>query len=167
MSVRRHANGAFYFHNEINTAAHILKDKELLQEFFEKYDDLFMRSSAGAAGDDSAVGKELTCLNWMASVVSTSHYTGVEKEIKLLFEKYQGDGLRLVISIFLSNPSISKNDKQINIEKVQHLFDTGVSQGIYSNTFNEALKEFDVLDSSAIKSISKPQKNRFWNRSKH
>jgi hypothetical protein len=165
MSLRRHANGAFHFMSEMVAAARVLKDKEILQEFFERHDALVMKGpNASSSESESAVAKELIGLTSMATVISATHLSGAEREIRQLYEKYGGDGLRLVQALLLSSPTASKSEKASNIDKVTKLFEQGVTTKIFSSTVSDYYKSFDAAENGLAKTTNKPSKNRFWNR---
>ena len=74
------------------------------------------------------------------------------------------DGLKLVMAVVISNPSISKSEKQVMVGRVNKLFEDGVAAKLYSPAVSEAFKGFNAAGQADTKPLNKASTNRFWKR---
>lgn len=170
MSIRKLANGSFHFISEIIATARVIEDKDNLLTYFEKYENIFIKSKATSNETINSLTLELTALNNVAVILSSTHISSIEMEVKALFEKYNGDGLKLVKALISSNPSLAKVDKQQNIDKVTKMFDNGVATKAFTKKCSDVYKDFDFVDKVLVKSTSTisrgiAKKASFWKKS--
>lgn len=131
MALRRLANGAFYFMNEVIASARVRRDEEILQEFFEKYDSMHMKKEISKTKDEqevlgtniSAVSYELIGLKCMAVCITAFHVSSAEREIRILFKKYNGgkkwlDLLSFEIDKLSSHRWLETRTKYIDIKSL-------------------------------------------------
>jgi hypothetical protein len=130
MALRGKATGTFTFVNELVVANKIIKDRTLLEEYFEKLMEVLQRGGLRVTKTnlyyDNIENALIECLEpllCVARILSSRNIQGVENDIKELFIRYGIDGLKLIQSCFLVNPCISKNDRWSLYEQVQKFFD--------------------------------------------
>ena len=71
--------------------------------------------------------KNFELMDSLARIVASKHPSSVEDDLKKLFEQWASDGLRLVNAAIEANPSISKQEKAINLEVIKKTFAEGQS----------------------------------------
>ena len=169
MTLRKLANGAFHFTNELVSAGMVVKDKKTLEEFFEVYEDTLKMGGLkfrNAGESDSLIEEHLEPLKHMSTIISATHISGATHSIKSLLSQFGGDGFKLVQCVILCNPGMSKSEKQQNIDKVTKVYEQGVSQGIYNKEMSDLYKDFDIIDNSVNKTAIKKEKSTFWGRAR-
>ena len=145
MTLRRHNPGSFKFRSELRAANKIIIDREYFLEFFSKYADVLrlggMQDVPGHPEIDP-IQHELSALDDLARVLSSSHISGAEESVLSLFTKYGYDGFKLVISAIHANPNMSKQEKTDYNEGTSKRFNKGVKEKAYSNKPSELYKDF-------------------------
>lgn len=140
MALRRHG-GNFKFRSEFTASSKVVQDWEVFVEYFEQHAEKLkqggLRTKAGKS--EGAVKEELSSLKHMAPIISSIHISGVEANVRALYDKW-GDGHKLVLAIFNANPHMNKADKIENLELATKIFEKGVRDGIYKNTQDEMFK---------------------------
>lgn len=153
MSLRKKANGAFTFMNEIVAVNKVVKDHAVLQTFFEKYLQDLQRGGLrpkNAEPNNSnamqqALTEELEAMFWLTKVINCRSLSLAERDCKSLFQKYGMDGLRVAQAGFLSNPTIPKIDRQQICEQLKKMFDSQASINKYRMELLEEYKDFDTM----------------------
>lgn len=160
MSLRKRVQGNFVFGSEIVAAKVIFSDKEVIEGFFEDYfeeigiailqdSDKESKSSFSSAGQ-SKLTEEMSALGSLASVIGARSANGIERDLKVLFVRWKGDGLKVAQAAFLANPSLNKTDRTNNIETAKKVFD---SMGI-SGRLLEEFAGYDAAMTAAEKSAA-------------
>jgi hypothetical protein len=121
MAIRRLAVGSFQFNSELLTARRMIENMETLTEFF-----MPLESVLQLGGMQGTVEGELVYLRHLALIASCTHISGAEPDAKALFGKWGKDGLKIVNCLINSNPTMSKSEKQENIEFASKMFDNYV-----------------------------------------
>lgn len=131
MSLRRKANGAFTFTNELIVANKVIKDRTVAYDYFVGLKDILehgrLKPKKAAASNstniDQALNDALEPMYSMARVISCHNLESAEIDAKELFSRYGIDGLKVLQSCFLSNPCISRNDRSNYYETCKKLYD--------------------------------------------
>jgi Exocyst complex component Sec6 len=166
MALRKQVSGTFHFGSEVNAMGAVMEDQRVLKAFFEKYEEaLELGGLQTKTPGKSAIDEELEIIRHMSSVIAAVDISGAEKNIKAIYLKYEGDGLRLVKSIISANPGMTKAERAQSIEAVTKMFDTGVKEGIYKGALSETFNKGEVNSGGAGKKPdATPKKSRFWGR---
>ena len=175
MSLRRFPPGSFKFVLEFKAAKTIIDDAELIATFFESYSDEIIRSggihsssSSGTIAIGASTGSpildELASLRALSMIVSASHISSIDSQVKIFYNKWGADGLKLVQSAINSNPNLSKQDRQEMLEAATNLFTQKSASSHYSTTTSDQFR--NVADAHVeISTLAKPVKAKtrmFW-----
>jgi hypothetical protein len=168
MSLRRlNAPTAFHFNSEIMAARKIISDMETIQDFFESHAETLHKAGLKAKVEGhSGIAEELEPIECFARVVSATHISGAERDVRVLFDRYGADGLKVVQSAINSNPSLSKAERTDCIDKAGKMFDRGGAK--YAANLSEVYK---TTSGGGDGTFTKPQPQKkksrfFWGRSK-
>eukprot|EP01034_Spumella_vulgaris_P029420 gene29420-36474_t len=194
MALRRRINGSFTFSSEILAANRIINDKTTIEAFFELYSDTLRKGGLkggkrGAATKAAAATSSMTLTTFslltdemeplinLARVVSSRNPSSKDNEgnrdAKALFERWGVDGLRVVQAAIVANPSVSKQEKAVNVEGAKRLFDSA-PPGTYTTEPMEDFASFDAASglnmtgvNGVVGSAVKDTASRgFWGRRK-
>jgi hypothetical protein len=170
MALRRFTPGTFKFGLEFKAAKMIIDDEQGLVEFFENYSSEIKlgaakeQSGSSTVVTDSPVRDELSCLRALSMIISASHISSVDAEVKLIYSKFGADGQKLVQSAINSNPALSKTDRAEMLDAAANIFTRKTNTGVqYSTAVSDEYR--NVADShvevGAVKQVK--QKTRmFW-----
>lgn len=143
MSLRKQATDTYQFRSEMSAANGILEDKKQLYSYFSTMEGI----------DLDVVELELEYVEALARIVSSTHISGAEDDVKALFKKYHGDGLKLVIAAEQCNPSRNKQETLEGIELAIKIYTLGHSNPkahkgekvVYSTECNDAYSNIDPI----------------------
>lgn len=126
--------------------------------------------------NNSLISEEYQILTCFQKLVMCRNINNIEDESIFLFIKYGMDGLKLVQTCFVCNPSLGKNEKQNMLENIKKMFDTSNHKYGYHYLLDmdEEYKNFDnnniSLQTNTKESNNKNKSNNgnggggFWGR---
>jgi hypothetical protein len=143
MSLRKQATDTYKFRSEMTAANGILEDKKQLLAFFSTLEGI----------NPDVLEEELEYVEALARIISSTHITGAEADVKALYKKYHGDGLKLVIAAEQCNPSRNKQETLEGIELAIKIYTLGHSNPkahkgekvVYSTKCSDAYKDIDPI----------------------
>ena len=127
------------------------------------YNDMGYEESAShhakLAGIINLVSSSIDGITQLARIVSATHITGAEDDVKQLYGCYNGDGLKLVIAAIQCNPAMNIQEKRENMETAIKIFVTGGSGNRsgsgFSSTCSDAYKNIDAIPFDASTPITR------------
>lgn len=145
MSIRKQATDSYQFRSEMSAANGIIVDKKQLWNYFSNIPNF----------DDQYLLRELMPLEQLARIISSTHITGAEDEVKEIYRKYNGDGLKLIVATEQINPSRNKQEKLEGIELAIKIFTIGTShnnkilsgkeKSPFSSECSDEFKDIDAI----------------------
>ena len=128
----------YQFNSELVVARRIIDDVEALKAFFAQYAQYLTEGASRRGGGDfeSICLAGLSPMVQLAKVISATHISGAENEVKILFEKMGAIGLKVVTAALVCNPSLNRQEKEESVAVANKIFSK--SGNVYSNsTSNE------------------------------
>lgn len=186
MSIRKQAHDTYQFKSEFVAARGMIVDSEQFKTFFHKllsdrektkaemmedsgqdedgeYNDMGYESSSSYQANvvriANLVKGSIEPITQLARVVSATHITGAEDDVKHLYGRYHGDGLKAVIAAIQCNPSMNTQEKRENMETAIKIFTTGGSGNRngsgFSSVCSDAFKNIDAIPFDAATPITR------------
>ena len=111
--LRRCETPNFRFKNELAAANQVDRDLESLVLFFEKYAEELRAGGLRPKPDSvkGAVVDELEPIANLMGMIRAPHFSAAEADARSLYDKFKGDGLKIVLATISFNPSWSKAEK--------------------------------------------------------
>lgn len=143
MSLRKQATDTYKFRSEMTAANGILEDKKQLYSFFSTLEGI----------PPEMLEEECEYIEALARIISSTHISGVEDDVKALYKKYHGDGLKLVIAAEQCNPSRNPQETLEGVELAIKIYTLGHSNPkahkgskvVYSTKCSDAYKDIDPI----------------------
>jgi hypothetical protein len=168
MSLRRFPPGSFKFNLEFKAAKMIIDDQQALAAFFENYMDELIQAGAPGTGSAAAVASgdpienELSTMRALSMIISASHISSVDSEVRLIYSKYGVDGQKLVQSAINSNPALSKADRTEMLDAAANIFLKKSAYAAIAST-DEYRNVADAhIEVGAAAKAAKPKTRFFW-----
>jgi hypothetical protein len=177
MSLRKLSNGIFHFMNELVATSMVAQDMQILLAYFTKWIDALRVLGEDVAENDemnpdkNPVVAGLKPISVVATLIGATRLAELEENSISLFEKYGIDGLKLVSSIIMANPVLSKGEKMHFGDKLLKVFEAGTffdpetkKQVEYNRKPIPLFESFDAVNLDAKKPEEKKSRFNFWNR---
>lgn len=150
----------FQFTSELAVARSLITDMEVIHEFFLGYlDDLATAGLGVTSGSttheqalqlaEKALEEEMLPLTHLARVVSATHVSGALPDVRSLCIRWGRDGLKLVLCVISSNPSLDKTDKQESMDIATKTFDQLLDSGAIPRQSPSVLAAQEFLEGRA------------------